>query len=90
MSDSEDSDTSVTNKKNAFKRREENSLNDSLRKKLLQTTYVTVEEEDGSIRHLPVSVQDDEFTNKQPILNSLALLGDINVPQGTAFQGSPR
>ena len=92
MSDSEDSDNSFTNKKNAgFKRgREENSLNDSLRKKPLQTTYVTVEEEDGSIRHLPVSVQDDEFTNKQPILNSLAILGDINVPQGAAFQGSPR
>ena len=77
MSDSDDSDASFKAKGRKFSRQEENHLNDSLRKKPLKTAYITVEEEDGNIRHLPVSVDDGDLSNKQPILNSLAILGDL-------------
>lgn len=53
-------------------------LNDSLRKRPLQAAYITIEKEDGTLEHIPVSVNDDTFTIKQPILHSLLELGEIS------------
>ena len=79
MSDSEDSDNSSVDKnKRKFSRAEENRLNDSLRKgKPLQATYITVAEDDGNIKHLPISKDNHVFSNNPAILDSLKILGDI-------------
>ena len=79
MSDSEDSDNSNVDKnKRKFSRVEENRLNDSLRKgKPLQATYITVAEDDGNIKHLPINKDNHVFSNNPAILDSLKILGDI-------------
>ena len=54
------------------------SLSGSMRKRApLNKQYITVQKEDGDIGHLEVNVNDETFTTQQPILQSLAELGEI-------------
>ncbi len=55
-------------------------LNDSMRKKPFKATYITVENQEGVLEHIPVAVNDEAFTNKEKILESLAQLGEIEAP----------
>ena len=88
MSDSEDnSSTPASNKKHqrhsAMATQRQSSLNDSLRKRQpgpLNKTFYTVQKEDGDIGTIEVSVTDETFSTQQPILQSLAEMGEISTP----------
>ena len=90
MSDSEDnSSTPASNKKTQQRPMatlRQSSLNDSLRKRqsagqqALNKAFITVQKEDGDIGTIAVSVTDETFTTQQPILQSLAEMGEISTP----------
>ena len=88
MSDSEDnSSTPASNKKHqrnsAMATQRQSTLNDSLRKRQqgpLNKTFYTVQKEDGDIGTIEVSVTDETFSTQQPILQSLAEMGEISTP----------
>ena len=57
---------------------ENSSLSGSMRKRApLQKQYITVQKSDGDIGTIEVDVKDETFTNQQPILQSLAEMGEI-------------
>ena len=58
-----------------------NSLSGSGRKRdQLSKQFITVQKEDGDIGHIEVNVPDENFSTQQPILQSLAELGEIPTP----------
>ena len=87
MSDSEDnSATPGSNKKRGpmTTTLRQSSLNESLRKRRqegpLNKAFIAVQKEDGDIGTIAVSVTDETLSNQQPILQSLAEMGEISTP----------
>ena len=55
-----------------------NSISGSMRKRIvLNKQIISVQKEDGDIGHIEVNIDDEEFTTQQPILQSLAEMGEI-------------
>jgi hypothetical protein len=83
MSDSDSAaEEPDTRKLSPFRRQSSSGLNDSIKKiNPLQTAYITVENKDGHLQQLPVSVSDEGFNTREPILQSLAELGEIEACQ---------
>ena len=49
-----------------------------MRKRIvLNKQIISVQKEDGDIGHIEVNIDDEEFTTQQPILQSLAEMGEI-------------
>merc|ERR1712223_1743060 len=55
-----------------------NSISGSMRKRIvLNKQIISVQKEDVDIGHIEVNIDDEEFTHQQPILQSLAEMGEI-------------